>query len=958
MKEYKSIHGFDFIKATVCPEQSGVFVEYRHGATGAPLFYFDRPDENMTFAIGFRTVPTDDTGVFHILEHSVLCGSKKYPVKDPFSELLKGSVSTFLNAFTYGDRTVYPVSSLNKKAFLDLVSVYLDAVLHPLALENENIFLQEGHRLELTEDGRLVRNGIVYNEMRGAYSSPDELAAYYEGRLVFDGGCYGYDSGGRPDAIPSLTYAQFKRAHEKYYHPSNSILYLDGGVDLEAVLALIDSYLGEYGMGECFEEIGEGVGINKEPLTVEYPVATADEEKDATRIVLLRRFSSHGDKAKFHAAVMAAEAVSDGNSSPFKKAILDSGMCKNFSFYPISGMKYPTFVTRFTDVKDGCCDELIALYRKTLAEILEGGIDSEVMSAVLNNSEFQTREMDFGTYPRGMVFMSAVMEDTVCADDPTETLKYNELFTFLRSKLDTPYYIDTLREIFDGDDEACLILRPSATLEERNAAKEEEEMARLLASMSEDEIEEIRRKNASLAIWQGTPDTDEDIATIPLLSIDDLGQEARKTPTDIYYPDGVRVISHPIATNGITYLNLYFDISDLDNYGMAAAATMSLTTSDFDTERRTASDFRNHVKANIGGIGMAVRPFKNSKDTRLYLLVSLSTLEKNKETAIQILKEFIYEKRYDDKPTLKRRLNQIITYAKEALPQSAPGSCIGLGAAAFDKLEAVKEITGGISYFLSLKEWERENREGELLAAFNRISEEYLTRSRLTVSVTGEYDADFIKAVTETIKEGGSTAGECKTELMPREDAGIAIASSVSFATVVTNFVTEADGDYRGSLLTLGTLLDYELYWNEIRVKGGAYGTSFICRGNSGTLSAYSYRDPSPEISTGVFLDTAGVIRSFLSQTPDLTRYIIGTVGALESVATPRTEGMLATTQYLSDKTFEDTLRLREEAIRTTHADLERDADMIERAMKSAVRVVAGPREKLTAMGFDKIIEL
>ncbi len=958
MKNYSNIHGFALVKTTDCPEQGAILVEYVHEKTGAPLFYLDRPDENMTFAIGFRTVPTDDTGVFHIIEHSVLCGSKKYPVKDPFSELLKGSVSTFLNAFTYGERTVYPVSSLNKKAFLDLIDVYLDAVLHPLALENENVFLQEGHRLEFTEDGRLERNGIVYNEMRGAYSSPDEIASYYEGCLMFEGGCYGFDSGGNPDAIPTLTYDQFKEAHQKFYHPSNSILFLDGIVDLDDVLCHINAHLSEYGKSECHPEIPEGQRAATKKLSIEYPVATEEEEKDSGRIVLLHRFGSHSDRAGFYSVSLAADSLADGNSAPLKKAILDSGLCKNFAFYPVSGMKYPIFVTRFIDVVDGCEEELLALYKTKLTQLLSDDLDMEKIAASLNAAEFQTREADFGSYPRGMVYMSSVMEDVVCGDYPTLGLKYNELFTFLRSKLDTPHYIEALQGVFKNTDTYTLYLRPSTTLEAKNAAKELEKNAKILETLSDFEKEEIIRKSELLAAWQSTPDTEADIATIPTLEISDLKPPSKETPTEVIEINGTRVITHLIPTSGITYLDLFFDVSDLATDMMTAASLMGMVMSDFDTERHSAEGMKTAIKTSLGSFSARTSAFKCDNKPKLYLQFTLSLLEQNKDRAIELLSELLYERKYLDPSVLKRKILQNVTYAREMLPNSAPGSCLSLGAAIFDEFEMLKEIKGGISFFLALKEIEKSNKESEILKAFDEIVDKYLTRPRLTLSITGDTDRDFIERVISIVKDGDGVIGECNVRKMPKENLGIALASQVSFATIVTNIFTEGDSEYHGSLMTLGTILDYELLWNEIRVRGGAYGTGFVCRGNSGTLGYYSYRDPNPENSLNVFRSVPNMIRSFADESPDLTRYIIGTVGSLESVATPRSEGEIATTHYLSGKTRAEILARREESLNTTRDDLSRAADMIEKATRGAVVVVAAPREKLSAMGIERIIEL
>lgn len=959
MKKYTDLHGFKFIRASECPEQNGTLVEFEHKETKAPLYFFDRADENMTFAIGFRTVPTDDTGVFHILEHSVLCGSEKYPVKDPFSELLKGSISTFINAFTYGERTVYPVSSMNRRAFLDLVSVYLDAVLHPLATSNEHIFRQEGHRLELSEDGtRLSRNGIVYNEMKGAYSSPDDLMSYYEGRLVFEGGCFGYDSGGNPDAIPTLTYEQFCEAHARYYHPTNSMLFLDGDVDLDAVLPLINSYLTGYGVGERFNGIPEGGPINTEPLEVKYPVSTKDEEKDATRISLVRRFGSHENRAEFFAVALATEALTDGNGAPLKKRIIDSGLCKNFVLYPTSGMKYPSLVARFTDVKDGCEDELISLYRRTVDEILEGGIDREAIRAALNATEFSTREADYGTYPRGMVYMGAILEDAVCGDDPVSGLGYNHLFTFLREKLDTPYYIDSLRAIFKDEREARLILRPDATVTEQKEAKERAELDALLRGLTDEEKAEIATQGRAFAEWQAEDESDEALASIPTLTLDDLADMPEPVVTVESEKGDVRVLRHDIDTAGITYLDLLFDITDIDPELLTLVSLLPATLGDLDTATHTATEMRQLVKMNLGALSISILPVKRYGEPHVYFQVSVSLLDSAKDGACELVREFLYERKFNDVEGMTVRIGQLYTRIRDMMIGGATGACITRGAAAFDRFEAVKSLTSGLCQHQALKKLVEGGDVQSLLTRFESFIADYLTRERLTVVLTGKEDDSLIDAAIAITPKGGRSRGECRVPLGSREPLGIAITSTVSYATMITNLITEAGQESNGAFLTLGTILDYELLWNEIRVKGGAYGTGFICRANSGTLGYYSYRDPSPERSVEVYRGMTDVVRDFLAQGVDLTRYIIGTVGSMDSVSTPRSKGSSATLHALSGKTHEDMLRLRRESIATTADDLMAACDLIDKATKTAVVTVAGPKERLVAMGISDIVEI
>ncbi len=959
MKPNDKMHGFVVRRITPCPEQGGRVIELEHIRTGAPLYFVDREDTNMTFAISFRTVPTDDTGVFHILEHSVLCGSEKFPVKDPMTELFKGSISTYLNAFTYGEHTAYPVSSKNKKAFLDLINVYMDAVLHPLALTNKSIFLQEGHRLELDGEGNLSHNGVVYNEMRGVYASAEEYMGYLAGRLTYPRGCYGYDSGGNPDAVKTLTYENFIAAHKRYYHPSNSVLFLDGSVELDRVLSLLDSYLCEYDRKECFTDIPLGSEMITEPYIGEYPIAEGEDTRDKVRIQLVRRLCSHSEREKTLAASIAAEALADSNTAPLKKMILETGLCKNFSFHPNTGMKYSAFSVKFYDVKDGCEQELIAKFHAALDELLDKGISRDALEASLNSVEFVTREADYGQYPKGMVLMGSVIEDAICGDDPASGLGYDELFGNLRKKLDTPYYTDLLRELFRGNSEVTLILRPSTTLEAEREEAEQQELRDLAASMTEEQRAALARECEELSLWQSTPDSDEALASIPALTVSDLRDEIDIAPTEIYETAGVEVVSHPISTGGISYAELFFDVSDIDPDDIPAFSFMLSCLREFDTTEHTAIEMRELCKKNLGALGITLTPIKRDGEPRLYITVSVSCLADKKLEAVELVDEFLYKRRLTDPEVVALRLKQRAAAFDEILIDSALDFAIQRGAARYDRFEMLKEKKGGIELMKFIKRAaEDADAPARLLEKFSSLYEGYIVRERLTVGITEEDGAEFAGALIGVIKDGVSTAGECRVGTLPKINEGIAITSGVSYATLTSNMLIGGRYSFHGSLSTLQTVMNYEVLWNEIRVKGGAYGTGLIVRGNSGTLCAYSYRDPSPERSVSIFGEAVSMTRKILDTTPDLTKYIIGTVGPMDTVSTPRSAGSAATHYYLSGKSEEEVLRAVRESVMTTRDDLYSACDMLDRVLTSATVTVAGPKDRLAQMGLDEIIEL
>lgn len=955
MEKYKSIHGFKLERVAECPDVGARFVEYVYERTGTPLYYLDRTDANMTFAIGFRTVPTDDTGVYHIIEHSVLCGSDKFPVKDPFTELLKGSITTFLNAFTYGEKTVYPFSTKNKRAFMDLLDVYMDAVLFPNATKNPCIFMQEGHRLEYDADGRLTRNGVVYNEMLGAYSSPDELMGYYEGQVAFPGGCYCHDSGGNPSAIPTLTYEKFCDTHRRLYHPSNALICLDGEVELERVLERLDSILSSFDMGECYPDIPEGEAIITEPLVKDYPVASAEECKDKTRISIIKRLGGKPPREVCTAVALVTELLSESNNSPLKRRVLDSGLCSNFTLSISVGIPYPTLTARFTDVRDGCEEELISVYKRALEDSLAEGLDKIALEAAINSAEFTLREADFGSYPRGIVYMQSIFEDAMYGFDAAKGLEYTELFGFLREKIDTPYYIDTFKAIL-ATDEATVILHPSATLEAEQARLEKEALDRLEASLTDAEREKIRKDSAALSEWQGREDSDEALATIPELSLSDLTDAPEETPTEIYDEDGVRVISHPIESGGITYAELYFDVSDLTATELSALSLLPLCISDLDTLSHSANDLRQLIKATLGSISIKITPIKSPEGIRIYLNLSISVLDRCKSYVADIMREYLYERIFGDEP-VELKMRQSLSLGREYL--AADGSKIALsrGAAQLEPLEAVKEIATGIEALLYTKrQLDTDTPATEPIAVFRKVIG-LLSRGRLTVGITGAEDRAFVRELISAIAPGGERPEVSQLTPLPKRTEGIVVSSPVSYAALVGN-IRAAGEEYDGAMMTLATILDFEILWNEIRVKGGAYGAGFVCRANSGTTACYSYRDPTPERSVGVFATVTDTVRELLASGVNLTKFIIGTIGSTDSITTPRMDGTAATVRHLSGKSYADLLRIRQQAIDTTPERLLSVCDIIDKATAHSTVAVTGPKDKLEAMGLDALIEV
>ena len=958
MGPYENKHGFTVLKTEEIKEINATLVTLEHRKSGAKLFFLDREDDNKTFAIAFKTVPTDDTGVFHILEHSVLCGSRKFPVKDPFTELIKGSVSTYLNAMTYGDRTVYPVSSKNDKALLGLVDVYLDAVLHPNALDNPYVFMQEGYRYEIA-DRNLSLNGVVYNEMKGVYSSADEYADYLTTRLLSPGGTYSYDAGGHPDFIPTLTYESFKAAHQKYYHPSNSYMFLDGSVDLDAMLSLINSYLEEYDKISDPIEIYDGGEIITEPLITNYPIEKGDDEKDKTRIYLSYNTFKYAERDKNVALALTTEAIADSNDAPLTKRILESGMCESFSIFPTGSYSTNALNAIFIGVKDGCEDALLKLYDSEIKKIIADGIPRDNIDSAERRVEFHTRESDYGSYPKGMVYMSSCIEAAVLGLDPAIRLGYDRIFDFLRDKLDTDYYSELLSEVINSP-HSTLILHPDKLFNEKKDAELGLSLESKYSAMSKDELSEIQNQNELFTKWQEEEDTDEALASIPRLKISDLNTAPKKTPTEIIRIEGCDVISHPIHTGGISYVELFFDVSDIEKADLPYVRLFCDLMSEWRTVNGDASQFRNKVKKHFGMFNFIPTPVKHKNEPKLYAVLRISCLNKERTNTIPLVKEHLYGTLFNDTGVLMRNAKQIYTSSLEYLSSRGDSVAIIRDAAKHSRYEALNEALFGYSghcFIKKIAEADESDLPG-IIEKLESIRNKYLVRERLTVGITDSDGIDFARDLILAVKNGGSPAKACNISTIPKVNEGIVTPATVSFVARSENLHTLGENVYTGAFATLTNILSYEVLWEEIRLKGGAYDTGFIARSNSGTVCCYSYRDPNPSQTGETFKNIHSYLNDFLADDPDLTKYVIGTIGAADTVSTPRSAGALATTLHLAGRSFEDVERIRRESIEVTTEELKRLSKVLETLSKTSTLTVVAPRSTLEEMGIDNILEL
>ena len=948
MKTNDMLHGFRVLRVREIPEVEGTLYEMEYEKNGAKLCYLARPDENKTFSIAFKTVPTDSTGVFHILEHSVLCGSKKYPVKEPFVALLKGSMQTFLNAFTFPDKTMYPVSSRVEKDFHNLMDVYMDAVLHPAILTRPEIFLQEGFHLTTEEDGTHKASGVVYNEMKGAYSSPEDVLSEYMNRLIYPDTCYGKDSGGEPNSILKLTYEEFLAAHKTFYHPSQALIFLDGDMDIDAALAHLDSFLAPYERcTECVPEIAEQPARGHREAT-EYYEVTPDEEGDGGKARLALGYLSFpfDEKEKLLALSVIFDVLCGSNEAPLKKALLDAKLCEDVSLYSYDGVRQASVVLEVRGAKEENLEAIKKAVASVFADAAEA-LDRERLTAALNQIEFRHREKDFGSYPRGLIYAMSALESWLYGGDPAQNLSLNETLASLRAALDSDFYTSLVKEVFlDNPHTAALHLLPDTELAKKRAEEENECIRALLEKMGKQADAIVAEKEAALKKWQDTPDSEEALMMLPALALSDIPTEPTFVNTEVIDLDGRRLLYHPVNTDGILYIDAFFSIPEIQKEDCALLSIFCQSLGAMDTEEHTALQLQNRIKAHLGSLAFSVDYVseQNPAQARAYLKMHLSLLPSQKEEALKIFDEVLYQTRFD-KDKVQNLLRQTKLAFEEHILSAGHTTAMSRVFATVSLSDALAEYANGYESYLFIKKLdaEFEQKWPHILDKFNQYCKEFFTKGRLLMALTGAKDIPFAKEVAKRIRDGEEKSGTLSLPLLPKMREGIATAARVAYAVTGGRL-----SDYSPTALVCRHLLSYEYLWSEIRVKNGAYGAGLVHRKN-GNTAFYSYRDPSPEASLPIYRGCEDFARTFTEEDEDLTDIIIGTLGASDPLLSAHMQGELATADYLRGRTREDRIAFRKALLATDKEALIAEAKRIRALLDDSAVCIIGAKEKLEA---------
>lgn len=964
MKVNELYHGFRVKSVTHIDEIGADMWRMEFEKNGAELIWFERPDDqdNKTFGIAFRTIPDDDTGVFHILEHSVLCGSEKYPVREPFVELLKSSLQTFLNAMTYPDKTVYPVCSRNDKDFYNLTGVYLDAVFKPLCVRRPLAFRQEGWHYEIGEDGKVTRNGVVYNEMKGAYASPDRALYKELFRLLFPDNCYSRESGGDPRHIPELTYEKFVSQHKKYYSPSNARIFLDGMIDTEAIFSLIESYLDQCDRIDVDSDIPLQQPVSPDEFTGYYAVGENDPVDGKALMSDGWVFCDYTDTEKTTAAEILFSVLCGSNEAPLTKAILDAGLAEDVNLYCDTGILQSAAVFKVKNFDPEKRGQIRALMMSVIEKQIREGVDRDELTAALNSFEFSAREKDFGGTPKGLVFGLTSLDSWLYGGDPAQFFCTDELYSSLREKVNdgSGYYENLLREIFfECRHKASVVLLPSRTLSAERDAEEATECAAAGASWTPAERKRVEDDLAELRRFQSTPDSEEQIATLPVLHLSDIPDRIPPVRQQITEVDGITVLRHPVETNRIIYGRLFFNADDLTDDELQTLSFLTEVLGDLPTKKHSALEIIRMQKRDLGSFSSHISVFKKNypdRGFRTEFAVSFSALEANRDRIIPLVSEIIGETVYDNPPEVLTHLKQKLISMERAVSMRGNGYAVRRAASSLSEAGAVEETVFGIDYLRWLEGIVSSRGEAELCEKLASAAAKIFSRSRLTVSLTGPFDDAHASALIASVADAGKAGPRARRTVRPKINEGIEIPAAIGFAGTALPF---PEGyEYTGEASVAAHFLTYDYLWNEVRVNGGAYGTSMNLQG-SGYSVFSSYRDPQPARSLGVFEGAPEKLRE-LASGGDFEKYVISSLPSTDPLLTPLTEAGRDEGLYFRGLPADLPEKRRAEILGTTGDGIKRIADMLERAAENASVCVVGGKETLAACGgrLDRISSL
>ena len=951
-------HGFELLEEKKIDEVNSIGRLFYHIKSGAKLLHLENEDSNKVFSISFRTPPMDNTGLPHILEHAVLCGSEKFPLKDPFIELAKGSLNTYLNAMTFSDKTMYPIASQNDKDFINLMDVYLDAVLNPNIYNGPESFMQEGWHYELNNpDETLSIKGVVYNEMKGAFSSPEQILFGKIEESLFPDTIYRFESGGDPEAIPELTYEQFLNFHKTYYHPSNSYIYLYGNGDVIEYLRFMDEeYLNKFDKIQVNSSISIQEPFNQ-PKEIEevYSISVDEEEEDKTFISQNYVVGQSKDPENVLAFTILNYLLLSSPAAPLKKALIEANVGKDvFGSFDNSIMQ-PTFsiIVKNTNVESK--ELFLKTVKDTLENLVANGIDKKQIEAAINIHEFKLREADYGNRPKGLVYNIKAMNTWLYDEEPWGQLEYENSLKNIKSALETNYFERLIQdEILNNTHSSLLILKPQKGLANEKELKEKRRLSEYKEQLSQDRINEIIKQNENLEKYQNKVETDETLLSIPLLNREDIKKDVEEIPLLNLIEKDVSILHHPDNTNGITYINLFFDTKSVPQELIPYTVLLSSLLGKVRTEKHNYEELSNLININTGGIYSKIETYSFKHSHKEYLpkfIIRGSALSSNISSLFDLLKELITETKLDE----VNRIKELISETKSRLEMNIFDQGHVMAArrvsSYFSAVGKYMEITHGIEYYTFVSDLASKFNEDKEVVLENllRVFKLIFNKNNLLISVTADKN-DFetiredLVSLIEELPKDKLEEYTYSFELAPKNE-GLLTPGNVQYVAKGYNF-KDLGYEYSGNMQVLKTIVSLDYLWNKVRVAGGAYG-ALANFSKNGNVVFSSYRDPNLKETLNVYDNMFKYIKDLNIDEREMRKYIIGTISNMDTPLSPFMKGDRATTHYISGITLEERQSERNQVLSTTVDDIRKYSDLLNEAMKENYLCVLGNEDKI-----------
>lgn len=951
-------HGFKLKRQEKVEEINSVARIFEHEKSGARLLHLENDDSNKVFSIGFKTLPSNDTGVAHILEHSVLCGSKKFPTKEPFVELIKGSLNTFLNAMTFSDKTIYPLASKNEKDFFNLMDVYLDAVFHPNIYNTKEILMQEGWHYELENiEDELTYKGVVYNEMKGAFSSPDGVLMRNIQGSLFENNTYKNESGGDPEFIPNLTQEEFLNFHSKYYHPSNSYIFLYGDGNLDKMLAFInDNYLSEFDKKEVDSEILPEKPFDKmKEVTKEYSISIDESESEKTFMAMNFVTGKSTDDELYLSLSTLEYLLLETQGAPLKKALIDAELGNDVYGVFDASILQPVFSIVVKGSEESKKDKFKEVVINTLEDLVKNGIDKKLIEACVNITEFKLREADFQGMPKGLYYYITAMDSWLYGGDPLVHFKYEKNIEKMKQGLTTDYFEKLIdKYLLKNTHSSLLLLVPKKGLADEKEAILKERLKKYKESLSVEELQNIVNETRELIKRQTTPDSHEVLETIPVLSLDDIDKKVEELKVEDIIVNGVRTLHHDVFTSKIAYISFMFDTTCIKEEDIPYISLLGTLLGKLDTKTYTYGELSNEVLINTGGIYFKSEAYGDSKDSSKfspYLEGNLSVLDDKFPVALSIISDIIQNTVFEDKKRIKELIRMLISRIEmRLLERGHQVASTRLGSYFLPSYSYI-EKTSGYEFYKFLKDLDN-NFDLEIDKVIKKLQEmmkNIFNINNLTIAITGkETELNVLKNNIDILLASLSNHSVDRYEYGFKEEnkkEGMLTPSNVQYVAKGYNF-KKLGYEYTGKLLVLKAIIGMDYLWNKVRVQGGAYG-AFANILRNGNLVFASYRDPNIRETLNAYDEVPKYIREFNTTEREMNKYIIGTISDLDMPLTPSMSGEIAISYYLRGISLEDRERERKEVLSTNIKDINGFADMVSEVLKQDFVVVLGNDNKI-----------